>query len=94
MVRDLPTEQAVRSVVAELDLRIVNWLRAPSGPQVQLNTVHAENVMERWRADRQAAARGLLRPCRATRQRRTRSHTTQRWRRIARRRREISSVDR
>src|SRR5574340_164000 len=48
-VRDLPSEQAVRDVVAELNLRIVAWLRAPTGPQVPVGRVNAEHVVARWR---------------------------------------------
>lgn len=54
-VRDLPSEQAVRDVVEELNLRITDWLRAPSGPQVPVGPVNTENVVERWRANRQAS---------------------------------------
>lgn len=56
-VRDLPSEQAVRDAVAELNLRIVDWLRAPTGPQVPVGRVNAEHVVAQWRADRRTATR-------------------------------------
>ncbi|RCW46107.1 uncharacterized protein DUF1992 [Halopolyspora algeriensis] len=56
-VRELPSEQAVRETVEELNRRIVDWLRAPSGPQVPVGPVDAEAVVQQWRADRQAAQR-------------------------------------
>jgi Domain of unknown function (DUF1992) len=55
-VRPLPSEQRVRDVVAELNERIAQWLRAPSGPQVQVRLVNVDRVVEHWRADRSAAA--------------------------------------
>jgi hypothetical protein len=53
-VRDLPTEQAVRAAVTELNTRIVAWLRAPSGPAVPLRLVNADETVERWAAGRAA----------------------------------------
>lgn len=50
-VRDLHSEEAVRDAVAELNTRIKNWLRAPSGPQIQVGLVDADAVVERWRAE-------------------------------------------
>ena len=54
-VRRLHTEQAVREAVQELNLRIVNWLRSPSGPQVPIGKVNADEVVEQWRASQQTA---------------------------------------
>ncbi|SFB15941.1 protein of unknown function [Amycolatopsis marina] len=54
-VRGLPTEQAVRDVVAELNEQIVRWLRAPSGPQVPLGPVNVDDVLRQWHADRAEA---------------------------------------
>lgn len=53
-VRELPTEQAVRELVSELNHRIVAWLRAPagSGPRVLIRRVDADEVVRRWRAER------------------------------------------
>jgi hypothetical protein len=55
-VRDLPSEQAVRDVVDELNLRIVDWLRAPSGPRVPVGRVNVENVVAQWREARATSA--------------------------------------
>lgn len=52
-VRGLPSEQAVRDVVAKLNQRIAAWLRAPSGPQVVVRPVDADETVRQWRADRQ-----------------------------------------
>jgi hypothetical protein len=51
-VRDLSSESAVRDVVAELNERILAWLRAPLGAPVAVATVDVEQVVERWRAQR------------------------------------------
>ncbi|MGW0504967.1 DnaJ family domain-containing protein [Micromonospora sp. NPDC003241] len=55
-VRDLPTEQAVRSCVADLNAEVMAWLRNPSGPRVVVRPVDADAVVSTWRAARQAAA--------------------------------------
>ncbi|WP_308259083.1 DUF1992 domain-containing protein [Pseudonocardia sp. H11422] len=55
-VRGLPSERVVRDVVAELNLRIVDWLRAPSGPRVQIAPVNVDDVVGQWRAGRRAVA--------------------------------------
>lgn len=54
-VRTLPTEQDVRDTVSELNHRIADWLRAPSGPPVRVGPVDVHAVLERWRAERTAA---------------------------------------
>ena len=51
-VRELSTEQAVRDIVNELNLRIANWLRAPSGPHLPLGPMNADKVVQQWRTDR------------------------------------------
>jgi hypothetical protein len=51
-VRDLPSEQAVRERVGELNRRIAEYLRAPSGPAVRVGPVDADAVVARWRAER------------------------------------------
>jgi hypothetical protein len=51
-VRALRTERAVRDAVSELNLRIVDYLRAPSGPRVRVGRVDADEVVRRWAADR------------------------------------------
>jgi hypothetical protein len=47
-VRDLPTEQAVRAAVSDLNRRIAEWLRAPDGPAVPLRPVNADGVVAQW----------------------------------------------
>jgi hypothetical protein len=56
-VRGLPSEQAVRDAVDELNEQIARHLRAPSGPRVPVVPVRLEQVLDQWRADRQAAER-------------------------------------
>jgi DnaJ-like protein len=51
-VRDLPSEQAVLAAVAELNRRIAQWLRAPSGPAVPVRLVDADAVVQEWRQRR------------------------------------------
>ena len=55
-LRELPAEQAVRDAVAELNLRIVDFLRAPSGPRVRIGPVNADDAVSRWRTERTAPA--------------------------------------
>jgi hypothetical protein len=55
-VRDLPSEQAVREAVADLNRRIADWLRAPTGPHVPIRLARVDEVVERWRAAHQPAA--------------------------------------
>ncbi|WP_063035904.1 DnaJ family domain-containing protein [Nocardia grenadensis] len=58
-VRDAESEHEVRETVAELNGRIVDWLRMPTGPQVPVAPVDADAVVRDWRerATRVAAAR-------------------------------------
>ncbi|WP_199700626.1 DnaJ family domain-containing protein [Jiangella rhizosphaerae] len=61
-LRDVRSEQAVRDVVAELNERIAQWLRAPSGPNIPVAPVDADTVVAEWRtarAERQAAERQI-----------------------------------
>ncbi|MFI2713506.1 DUF1992 domain-containing protein [Micromonospora sp. NPDC018662] len=51
-LRDLPTEEAVRSYVAVLNAEVVAWLRAPTGPRVVVRPVNVDEAVRRWRADR------------------------------------------
>lgn len=70
-VRDVPSEPAVRQIVRELNRRIVDCLRAPSGPLVPIHRVDPEEVVRQWatdraelrsqRAERAAAAAAALR---------------------------------
>ncbi|GAA2784994.1 DUF1992 domain-containing protein [Saccharopolyspora taberi] len=54
-VRELATEAEVRDVVADLNLRIAAWMRAPTGPRVRIGPVDADEIVRRWRDDRAAA---------------------------------------
>lgn len=60
-VRTLPSEKAVREFVGNLNRRIMNHLRIPSGPDVPVRPVDADAVVERWKADR-APKRAATRP--------------------------------
>lgn len=53
-VRDCSREEQVRAEVAALNRRIVEYLRIPSGPVVPVSTVDADEVVARWRAEREA----------------------------------------
>jgi hypothetical protein len=55
-VRDLPTEESVRAVVAALNREIVDFLRAPSGPRVVVRPVNVEETVRVWREERKRAA--------------------------------------
>ncbi|MFI7553377.1 DUF1992 domain-containing protein [Micromonospora sediminimaris] len=54
-VRELPTEQAVRAVVADLNAEVLAWLRNPSGPRVVVRPVDADAVVSRWQDERRKA---------------------------------------
>lgn len=56
-VRELTTEEQVRATVAELNRRIVDWLRVPTGPQLPVAPVDAEETVAGWRAAAGAAGR-------------------------------------
>jgi hypothetical protein len=51
-VRELPTEEAVRAAVRNLNRRIAQWVRAPSGPAVPVRPVDAEAIVREWRSAR------------------------------------------
>ncbi|MGA8114895.1 MAG: DUF1992 domain-containing protein [Actinocatenispora sp.] len=55
-VRGLPSEQAVRELVAALNRRIVDWMRAPSGPAVRVGPVNTESVVAGWHEHRRSVA--------------------------------------
>jgi hypothetical protein len=59
-VAGLPTEQAVREHVGELNRQIRRARIMPSGPPVMLRLARVEEVLARWREDR--AARPAARP--------------------------------
>lgn len=48
----LRTEAEVREHVRDVNLRVVEHLRFPSGPRVAVRRVDAEAAVARWRADR------------------------------------------
>lgn len=56
-VRPLPTERLVRETVAELNRRVANWLRSPSGPVIRVRPVDADQVVADWREQRAARRR-------------------------------------
>jgi len=58
-VQELRTEQEVRDAVAELNHRIIEWRRFPTGPQIFVPLVNAEEVVGHWREQRAAPARPL-----------------------------------
>ncbi|MBY6538320.1 DUF1992 domain-containing protein [Rhodococcus sp. BP-349] len=58
-LRDVRSEDAVRAIVSDLNARIMDWLRAPVGPQVPIGRVDADEVVAQWTQDR-AAARAAL----------------------------------
>ncbi len=55
-VRHLREEADVRAAVAELDRRVVDYLRAPSGPRVPVRRPSADAVVARWQEARAAAS--------------------------------------
>jgi DnaJ-like protein len=61
-VRGSRTEAEVRELVAELNLRIVEWLRFGDGPRVPLSPVNVDKVVERWRAETRRPARSTPPP--------------------------------
>lgn len=48
-VQDLRSEDEVREVVRDLNRRILEWRRIPTGPPVYLRLVDEEAVVDRWR---------------------------------------------
>jgi hypothetical protein len=48
-VRDLPSEQAVRETVRDLNRRVADYLRAPSTPQVPVGPVDVDRAVAQWR---------------------------------------------
>ncbi|NHD15549.1 MULTISPECIES: DUF1992 domain-containing protein [Actinopolyspora] len=53
-VAEQRSEQAVRELVDELNIRVVEWLRAPSGPKIKVGPVDVEQVVRQWRQQRAA----------------------------------------
>jgi hypothetical protein len=52
-LRGLRSEQAVRDLVHELNLRIVEYLRVPDGPRVPVRRISADDAVAQWRAERE-----------------------------------------
>jgi hypothetical protein len=48
-VGELPTEQQVRELAAELNRQIVQWRKIPEGPPVYLRRLDADVLVARWR---------------------------------------------
>ncbi|MFI9504478.1 DUF1992 domain-containing protein [Nocardia sp. NPDC052566] len=63
----LNSEAQVREIIADINMRIVEWLRMPSGPFVPVAPVDTEEVVATWR---QARAKPALtrEPARAARE--------------------------
>jgi hypothetical protein len=61
-VRGLRTEAEVRELVAELNVRIVEWLRFGDGPRVPLGPVNVDEVVDRWRAETRRPVRAAPPP--------------------------------
>lgn len=47
-VQDLGSEQEVRAVVADINRRIIEWRRIPTGPLVPVPLLDAESLVGRW----------------------------------------------
>jgi hypothetical protein len=54
-VGELPSEQAVRAVVADLNRRIIQWRRIPEGPPIYLPLVDADTLVSSWQEAQRAA---------------------------------------
>ena len=61
-VRGLRTEAEVRELAADLNQRIVEWLRFGDGPRVPLRPVNADQVVEQWRARTRPPGRAVPEP--------------------------------
>ena len=61
-VRAMRDERLVRDAVAELNIRIVDHMRYPSGPRVPIRRLDPDEVVARWRAERPERARAAAMP--------------------------------
>ncbi|WP_067834303.1 DUF1992 domain-containing protein [Nocardia lijiangensis] len=77
-VADLDAERQVRAAVAELNERVVHYLRVPTSPHVPVGPVDADAVVTRWRADRTLAS-GTPAPVAPRRVQETVPAPTRRW---------------
>lgn len=55
-VAELDTEREVRAAVAELNQRVVRYVRVPTPPHVPVGPVDADTVVRRWRDERASAS--------------------------------------
>lgn len=55
-VRDLPDEESVRAVVSDVNQRVADWIRAPSGPVLPIALADTEDIVAQWRHARTEAA--------------------------------------
>ncbi|GAA4416821.1 DUF1992 domain-containing protein [Georgenia halophila] len=53
-VRDLPTEEAVRDAVREVNRRVADWIRTPSGPVVPVAPADPDMIVAAWRDGRRS----------------------------------------
>jgi len=53
-VEQMRSEDEVRSVVSDLNRRIVEWRRAPLGPPIFVRLVNSDEMVARWRQARAA----------------------------------------
>ncbi|MVU76822.1 DUF1992 domain-containing protein [Nocardia sp. ET3-3] len=79
-VRDLTSENEVRALVTDLNDRIVQWLRMPSGPYVPIAPLKTDDIVAAWRSDR--AAERAARPPAPSASPRPRLGERPWWRRI------------
>ena len=62
VVREPPTERAVRETAAELNGRIADWLRTATGPRVPIGLVRVDELVEHWRERPAAPAAAAVVP--------------------------------
>ncbi|WP_024804710.1 DUF1992 domain-containing protein [Nocardia sp. BMG51109] len=55
-VRQLRFERDVRELAEELNARIIDWQRMPTGPHVQVAPVDVDEVVDQWRSERKRPA--------------------------------------
>jgi hypothetical protein len=88
--RDLPTEEAVREAVREVNLRVAAWIRTPTGPVVPVAPADPDAVVASWRAAREVPPSSGAVPARrpgdtARQPADARARRTSWWRRLRRR---------
>jgi hypothetical protein len=75
-VGELPSEEAVRAVVADLNRQIIQWRRIPEGPPIYLPLVDADTLVSKWREAKPSVPPASSPPL---------SPSPRRWRRRSRR---------